>query len=69
MRRDVTMPNQLAPDSTSILVRMPKQLKARLAEVAKEMNKKYPDANYSSLSIARNAIAARVEEIEKELKK
>lgn len=63
------MPNQPAPGTTGVLIRMPIELKERLAVVAREMNSKYPGSNYSSMSIARNAIAARVEEIEKELRK
>ncbi len=62
------MPNQPAPDTTSILIRLPKNLKSRLADVTKKLNKKYPDANYSAASIAKNAIMTRVEELEKELK-
>ncbi len=61
------MPNQYAPGTTSILIRMPDELKERLVEVTRKLNEKYPDANYSAVSIARNAILARVEELEAEL--
>lgn len=59
------MPNQYAPGTTSILIRLPESWKKRLAEAAKKMNEKYPDANFTAASIAKNAIMARVEEIEK----
>lgn len=62
------MPNQYAPGTTSILIRLPEELKERLMEVTRKLNEKYPDASYSAASIARNAILARVEELEKELK-
>lgn len=68
IRRNMPMPNQPAPDTTSILIRLPIKLKKRLAEVAKKLNEKYPDANYSAASIAKNAIMTRVEELEKDLK-
>lgn len=63
------MPNKYADDTTSMLVRMPKSLKERLAKATTYMNAKHHEANYSSVSIARNAILSRVEEIEKEMKK
>jgi hypothetical protein len=48
---------------------MPKSLKERLSKVAVYMNSEHKEANYSAVSIARNAILTRVEEIEKEMKK
>ncbi len=59
------MPNQYAPGTTSILVRLPKEWKRRLVEVAKKMNANNPGAKYSAHSIALSAIMARIEEIEK----
>lgn len=59
------MPNQYAPGTKSILVRLPESWKKRLNEVVKKTNEKYPDANFTAASIARNAIMARIEEIEK----
>lgn len=60
------MPNQYAPGTTSILIRLPKDWKKRLKSAADKMNRNNPGAKYSATSIALSAIMARVEEIEKE---
>lgn len=63
------MPNRYSDDTTSLLMRMPKSLKERLNAATKHLNKITPGANYTAAAIARNALQARVEEIEKEMKK
>jgi predicted transcriptional regulator len=50
------MPGKYADDSTSILLRLPKDLKARLYEAAERLNKANPGANYSASSMIRAAI-------------
>lgn len=63
------MPNQYAPDSTSLLLRLPVDLKERLTDVVDELNNKYPGANYSVSSVIRSAIERTIKEYEKELRK
>lgn len=61
------MPNQYAKGTVSILVRLPEEWKDRLQYVTERMNIKYPGANFSSTSIARQCILEKIEQLETEL--
>jgi len=62
------VPEQRAPDTSSLLLRLPKSWKNRLAAVAKQLQEKHPDGKFSSTSIARNAVIARIKALEQELR-
>jgi len=53
--------------SKSILLRLPDDYRDRLNLVVEKLNKKYPDANYSALSIVKASTIKRIEELEKGL--
>ena len=50
------MSGKYAEDSTSVLLRLPKDLKTRLYEATERLNEDNPGANYSANSIVRAAI-------------
>ena len=50
------MSGKYADDSTSVLLRLPKDLKTRLYEATERLNEDNPGANYSANSIVRAAI-------------
>ena len=62
------MPGKYADDSTSILLRLPKEMKDRLYKTAERMNKANPGANYSANSMIRAAIISYLDQMDKELK-
>jgi len=57
----------MTKETKSILLRLPDDYRDRLNEVVKKLNKKYPDANYSALSIVKASTIKRIEELEKGL--
>lgn len=50
------MTGKYAEESTSMLLRLPKDLKKRLHEATERLNEDNPGANYSANSIVRAAI-------------
>ena len=50
------MTGKYAEESTSMLLRLPKDLKKRLYEATERLNEDNPGANYSANSIVRAAI-------------
>ncbi len=60
------MPNKYSDESTSILLRLPKDMKERLYKTAERLNKKNPGANYSANSMIRAAIIAYLDQVDME---
>lgn len=61
------MPNQYAPDSARLFIRIPQAWKERLERVTKEKNSLDPAGNYSVNSIVRTAIMETVLRLEEEI--
>ena len=61
------MPNQYAPDSARLFIRIPQAWKERLERVTKEKNALDPAGNYSVNSIVRAAIMETVVRLEEEI--
>jgi hypothetical protein len=61
------MPNQYAPDSARLFIRIPQAWKERLERVAREKNALDPAGNYSVNSIVRAAIMETVVRLEEEI--
>ena len=62
------MPGKYADDSTSLLLRLPKDLKDRLYKTAEKMNEANPGANYSANSMIRAAIIAYLDQMDEQKK-
>ena len=61
------MPNQYAPDSARLFIRIPQGWKERLERVTKEKNVLDPAGNYSVNSIVRAAIMETVLHLEEDV--
>ena len=60
------MPGKYADDSTSLLLRLPKDLKQRLQTTVDSLNTLHPGANYSVNSVIRTAVIEYLEMIEQQ---
>ncbi len=50
------MPNQYAPDSAQLLIRLPEEMKRKLYRAVERLNTENPGAQYSANSVVRALI-------------
>lgn len=50
------MPNQYAPGSSQLLIRLPEETKRRLYQAVERLNSENPGAQYSANSVVRSLI-------------